>query len=93
MKRSAPLFLARNSYRRRRLTDAARMLPLVGMVLFFIPILWQPATTPGDETAEGGVYLFAVWLGLIVAAFVLARALAPVTNPGPDTAQQPEDLG
>ena len=71
-----PRFLARRSYRRRRLTDAARLLPVVGLFLVFLPVLWQPARTPEPDTASGGIYLFAVWLVLIVVAFVLARSVA-----------------
>ena len=75
--RSTPLFLARRSYRRRRVMDAARLLPVVGGFLVALPILWRPAETPGGETAQGVVYLFTVWALLIVAALVLARRLAP----------------
>jgi len=75
--RSTPLFLARRSYRRRRVMDAARLLPVVGGFLIALPILWRPAETPGGETAQGVVYLFTVWALLIVAALVLARRLAP----------------
>jgi hypothetical protein len=81
--RAAPVFLARKGYRARRLTDAARLLPVAGLILIFLPILWQPAATPEGDTAAGWVYLFAVWAGLIVAAFLLSRRLMP----GPGDAQ------
>lgn len=71
-----PLFLARRSYRRRRLMDAARLLPLLGVVLFFMPALWHPAQTPAPDTGRGLIYLFAVWAFLIATAMVLARGLA-----------------
>jgi len=70
-----PLFLARAGYRQRRMRDAARILPLVGIVLLLQPILWQPAATPEPDTAAGGIYLFAVWFGLILAAAWLAPRL------------------
>lgn len=76
-----PLFLARQSYRRRRLMDAARLLPVLGACLFLLPILWPPQ--PGEaprSTAHDGIYLFIVWAGLIVAAVLMARALAPETE-------------
>ncbi len=69
-----PLFLAQGRYRRRRLVDAARVLPFVGLFLFLVPVLWG-----GDgpvRTAWGGAYVFAVWAGLIVAAAALSRFLA-----------------
>lgn len=87
--RSTPLFLARRSYRRRRVMDAARLLPVVGGFLVALPILWRPAETPGGETAQGVVYLFTVWALLILAAAVLARRLSPALEdeaqggPGP----------
>ena len=75
-----PVFLARQSYRRRRLMDAARLLPLLGALLVFLPILWSP----GGRTAAGLIYLFLVWLVLIGVVAVLSRRLAD-----PDLA--PED--
>ncbi len=64
-RRRSPLFLARRSYRRRRLRDAARLLPVFGAFLFLLPILWEPAATDQRDTAPDGVYLFAVWAVLI----------------------------
>lgn len=79
-----PPFLARKSYRRRRMADAARLLPVLGLFLVLLPILWRPAETPASDTASGGVYLFAVWNILIVAAFVLARRLSASAPPDED---------
>jgi hypothetical protein len=70
-----PLFLPRARYRRRRLRDAARLLPLFGGFLFLLPILWSPATTEGRDTAPDGIFLFMVWAGLVVAAGLLSRHL------------------
>ncbi len=72
-----PLFLARQSYRRRRMMDAARLLPVLGSVLFMMPVLWRPAETPLADTGPGAVYLFAIWALLIGSAVVLGPALAP----------------
>jgi hypothetical protein len=72
-----PLFLARAPYRRRRLRDAARLLPVLGLFLLLLPLLWQPggrvAMTSGDV-----VYFFAVWLVVIG----LAAAFAPGLRSG-----------
>jgi hypothetical protein len=69
-----PPFLARGSYRRRRIVDATRMLPFAGLFLFLLPVLW------GDEvpvrSAWGGVYIFGAWLALILASAVLSRLLS-----------------
>ena len=65
------MFLARGTYRRRRLVDAARVLPFAGMFLFLLPVLWG-----GVRTAWGGIYVFAAWAALIVASAVLSHLLA-----------------
>lgn len=75
MVRRVPLFLKRRSYRRRRLRDAARLLPIFGAFFFLLPILWDPGRTAEPDTASDGLYLFAVWLLLIVAAAALAPGL------------------
>ena len=75
-KQPPPLFLARRAYRRRRMMDAARMLPLLGAVLLMIPALWQPEQTAAPDTARGAVYLFGVWAALILAALVMSRGLS-----------------
>ena len=82
-----PLYLARESYRRRRTMDAARLLPVVGVFLFLLPRLWDaPEGTveaaDGAATASEGLYLFGVWAGLILAALLLARRLAPAPEAG-----------
>jgi len=75
-----PLFLPRARYRRRRLRDAARLLPVFGAFLFLLPIMWSPATTMLGDTAPDGIYLFAVWAGLIVIAGLLSRHLRSDEN-------------
>ena len=72
-----PLFLERESYRRRRVADAARVLPVLGALLFLVPLLWAPAETAAPDTAPGGLYIFLVWAGLILAALLLSRRLGP----------------
>ncbi|KKK93508.1 hypothetical protein LCGC14_2692180 [marine sediment metagenome] len=83
---SEPVFLERQSYRRRRLMDAARMLPLLGAVLFVLPVLWADTDGGGGSTARGGLYLFAAWTLLVIGAALLARPLArsdaPLTGAG-----------
>lgn len=86
-----PLFLARQSYRRRRMMDASRLLPFLGFFLFLLPILWHPAETAEADTARGEVYVFAVWFGLILAAFILARWLAPLAGEGGDGGSEGEE--
>lgn len=75
-------FLERQTYRRRRMIDGARLLPVIGGIAFVMPILWRTDTTPGASTAHGGLYLFAIWFGLILAAFALSRRLRNVAGDG-----------
>ncbi|WP_420860050.1 hypothetical protein [Marivivens marinus] len=70
-------FLARASYRQRRLRDAARVLPIVGAFLVLVPLLWPRDGGPDNAngTAEATLYLFGVWFGLIVLSYILARVI------------------
>ncbi|PTX56261.1 hypothetical protein C8N43_0916 [Litoreibacter ponti] len=73
------LFLERAVYRRNRLIDAARLLPLLALFAFVVPALFLG--TPGGDS-EGGntslrlVYFFFVWLCLIATCATIARGLA-----------------
>ena len=74
-----PLFLERQSYRRRRLTDAARLLPVVGAGLFLVPLLWSDGRAPDIaapvSTSRAIVYIFGAWAALIAATAVLGAGL------------------
>lgn len=59
-------------YRRNRLVDAARLLPLLGVFLFIVPAIVVVGAAP---TASRWVFLFVVWVGLICAAAITSRAL------------------
>ncbi|SFT59879.1 hypothetical protein [Sedimentitalea nanhaiensis] len=72
--RSGAVFLERQSYRRRRLMDAARLLPLFGVLLFTLPLLWS-VPSPGKDAADASqtvpmsdaiIYVFLAWSALIV---------------------------
>ncbi len=75
-----PLFLPRVGYRKRRLVDAARLLPVFGGFLLLLPILWAPGETAAGDTAPDGMYLFAVWAVLIGVAACLAPGLADAAD-------------
>ena len=72
--RREPIFLGRETYRRRRVIDALRLLPLAGLLLFLGPLLGSGAGPP--STAMGGIYVFSAWLVLILLAALLVRWLA-----------------
>ncbi|MEY8841653.1 hypothetical protein AB9K41_21710 [Cribrihabitans sp. XS_ASV171] len=71
-----PVFLERQSYRRRRLSDAARLLPLMAAGLFAIPLLWPLEREGADPVpmSSAVLYVFTVWAMLIVVAVLFAIA-------------------
>jgi len=74
----------KRSYRRRRLVDAARLLPVFGVAFFSIPMLWSGTA---EGTADGGaaeavtsttsamLYIFGIWALLVAASAVISRYL------------------
>jgi hypothetical protein len=84
-----PIFLGRQTYRRRRLIDAMRLLPILGIGAFVVPVLG--AEGGGRSTAFAGLYIFAAWLVLIIAAAVLTRTLG--RDPGGVAADPLEPAG
>ena len=74
--KASALFLARSLYRKRRLSDAAKFLPIFGAVLLLLPLLWVHQSAPERSSiATNWVYLFIVWSFLILAAACLAKSL------------------
>ena len=82
--RNTPVFLERQSYRRRRLIDLIRMMPLIGALLWAVPLLWQSGADSTMPTSKAIIYLFAVWLGMVVSGAVLARLLKKAEDQDPD---------
>ena len=78
------VFLERQSYRRRRLTDAARLLPFLGAALFAIPLLWPgPATgDPPVPLSSAILYIFACWSLLILVSLVFGFVARRMGSPG-----------
>ncbi|MBM2292217.1 hypothetical protein JQX09_09855 [Sulfitobacter pseudonitzschiae] len=73
---SSPVFLERRSYRRRRLKDAQRLLPVLGMLLWMVPVLWPTRNETGHITMSAAIYyVFGVWCLLIGLSFGLWRGL------------------
>lgn len=81
-----PLFLARDSYRRRRLADAARVLPVLGFILMVLPGMLT-------STTVALVYVFTVWAILILIMIVLSRRLSrqDIEDTGEDVAGDAAD--
>jgi hypothetical protein len=77
------LFLERRGYRMRRLLDAVRLLPILGLFLCMLPLLW-PVADPqeGGNVATSAAlrYIFAIWMGLSVASWLLWRKTRDVAT-------------
>lgn len=72
-KRQSSVFLQRRNYRRRRLVDLIRMMPVIGALLWAVPLLWETGPEGGVTTSRALVYVFLVWFGLVVVTALLSR--------------------
>lgn len=88
-----PPFLARDSYRLRRLMDAARFLPVFGFVLLLLPLMREDPETGAASAASEGVYLFAIWLALILGTWLMSRGLRKVFDESEKTPPKTSDSG
>lgn len=85
-----PIFVGRHMYRRRRMADAAGLLPILGALLLAVPLLWQGGA--GARTSAVMIFVFVVWGGLIALSALVSRHLqaglreenrgAPAPDPG-----------
>ena len=71
-RKQPPVFLERQSYRRRRIGDAARFIPFIGGVLVMLPLLWQTGGPGAVSTVSAFLYIFGVWALMIVLAGLMA---------------------
>ncbi|MEM6308705.1 MAG: hypothetical protein AAF754_01550 [Pseudomonadota bacterium] len=65
--REGGVFLEQRSYRRRRMIDGARLLPVIAAWLFMLPLLWPSAGVNTQEPralSDALAYVFTVWLAL-----------------------------
>lgn len=79
---SAASLAQRRAWRRDRIRDGARLLPVLGLALLLLPDL----ILSGSDAARGatrawGVYLFVAWAALIVLAVWIARLLGSEGGP------------
>lgn len=67
-----PLFLQRRSYRFRRMMDALRFLPFIGLALWMVPLLWPGTQDVGAMPLSSALlYIFGIWFFLVLAAWAL----------------------
>ncbi len=84
-----PVFLARQTYRMRRMMDAVRVLPLLGLALWMVPLMWPLPQGAGEDSgmamSKGLLYLFGVWAAMVLCGLVLwlktRRTETPPTLP------------
>jgi len=68
------VFLERKRYRAQRMRDVAKMLPILGIVLLFIPLLWRGDAQTSNAFAVQ--YIFGTWILLLVLTGFVSRRLA-----------------
>lgn len=68
------VFLERASYRQRRLRDAARILPVLGTILWMVPLLW-PSDPAEPDMPAAFIYTFVIWVILIVLAVIISSRI------------------
>lgn len=73
-RRSKSFFLEPQPYRRRRLIDAIRLLPVFGIFLFVLPPALLPQGVPG-VTSGLLLYLAGLWVALLICAAWVGRQL------------------
>lgn len=78
--RPSAVFLERQTYRRRRLVDWLRILPLIGLALWMLPLLWSNNDVEPTGTASAIVYIFLVWLGLVMISAASAYFLGVMSR-------------
>lgn len=76
MAQRGPIFVARASYRQRRLRDGVRMMPVFGIVLWLIPLM----SSGNGLTSRVGLFIFGVWLALIIVAGLIAGRMSRNTD-------------
>ncbi|MEM1371116.1 MAG: hypothetical protein AAGG72_02690 [Pseudomonadota bacterium] len=81
--RQPPIFLERWSYRQRRMLDALRLLPVVGVMLWMLPLFWPTGTAETGEPvmlSTALTYIFGVWVLLTLLCAALWRVLRPTLS-------------
>lgn len=86
------LFLERRGYRKRRILDAARVLPILGLLLWLVPLVWPSAGQDGAvKTSTATIYVFVIWCLLIAIGAFLAAGMKPAetqSSSGRDTSEK-----
>ncbi|MGH1579213.1 hypothetical protein [Planktotalea sp.] len=79
--RQRRLFLERRSYTQRRIVDGVRILPVIALVLFMIPLIWPKGSDAGSiDSSTSTFYVFVAWCALIIAGAVIATRIGPINE-------------
>ena len=76
MAKKPPLFLERDTYRYRRAVDAARLLPVLGVLLWLIPAFWSQSKSSETSLSQAMLYIFVVWIILIALCALVSTRIA-----------------
>ena len=71
------LFVEKRTYRRRRMADAARLLPVFGVAFLSIPLLWSRTGEGNTSTTSAMLYIFGIWALLAAVSAAISRHLRP----------------
>ena len=74
-KEDRPVFLESDGYRLRRIVDALRFLPLLGIFFVVVPGIMLSGAVPRSLSGVG-IYFFAIWIVLILLTAILTRVFA-----------------
>ena len=55
--------------------DAARLLPVLGLLLWAVPLLWPSGDAPAVRSSGALIYIFGIWALLVCATFLLSLRL------------------
>ena len=84
------LFVERRTYRRRRTTDAVRILPWLATALSLVPLLWGATSGPeAVRTSMALLYVFGVWVVLVLLSLLMSIRLRPEPADTVDDAADP----
>ncbi|MBD9525429.1 MULTISPECIES: hypothetical protein [Paracoccus] len=80
--RTRRLFLGRDAYRRRRMIDATRILPVVFALIVLLPPIWLPHYF---SFATGTLWLGTGWFVTILITAILHRAIGSASEDDDDS--------
>ena len=75
------LFVEPQTYRRRRVMASIRALPVLGVLLWAVPLLWG-AGPDAPMASSALIYVFGVWIVLVILTAVMIRKLGAEPESG-----------